>query len=377
VPVRIDIRQIAFAQPEMLWLLVVPALLLALWVWRVLRRRVMAQQLRRARTVPVRERFAPLGDLPFWLCLILSSVFLILALARPHGPATAVRTGGVDLVILQDGSASMYVQDVPGSRWKRSIQFLRILGDSLSWNSDRIAMALFAHIAAPQIRLTKDPQIRLTKDPNTFFFFIDHLDATSPFRIEDETTWDTNLELGIYWGLRLVERDAEMHGKSPNATAFLMLSDGETWSGEVAKSLKRAQDAGIPLFVVGVGTLGGGRMPEFKDAEGAVVHDEEVPTTSRLDRTSLQKLAAAGGGRYFELDRDGDRRIANSIIDQAKRMAPSLGASEQAEELYWRFLVVAAVFPFIGMIFLRDRAELWIQTIGVSVAAAVVLFLLG
>ena len=80
-----------------------------------------------------------------------------------------MRTGGVDLVILQDGSASMYVQDVPGNRWKRSIQFLRILGDSLSWNNDRIAMALFAHIAAPQIRLTKDP--------NTFFFFIDHLDA--------------------------------------------------------------------------------------------------------------------------------------------------------------------------------------------------------
>jgi hypothetical protein len=49
-------------------------------------------------------------------------------------------------------------------------------------------MALFAHIAAPQVRLTKDP--------NTFFFFVDHLDATSPFRIEDETTWDTNLEQG-------------------------------------------------------------------------------------------------------------------------------------------------------------------------------------
>ena len=58
-------------------------------------------------------------------------------------------------------------------------------------------------------------------------------------------------------------------------------------------------------------------------------------------------------------------------------MAPSLGASEQAEELYWRFLVVAAIFPFLGMFFLRDRAELWIQTIGVSLAAAAVLYILG
>ena len=67
-------------------------------------------------------------------------------------------------------------------------------------------MALFAHIAAPQIRLTKDP--------NTFFFFLDHLDKAPPFRIEDDTTWDTNLELGIYWGLRVIERDEELHGKT-------------------------------------------------------------------------------------------------------------------------------------------------------------------
>jgi Ca-activated chloride channel family protein len=369
MPVRIDIRQLAFGQPEMLWLLVVPAVLLVLWTWRVARRRTFALELQRARTIPVRERFAPMGDLPFWLCLILSSTLLILALAKPHGPTTAVRTGGIDLVMLQDGSASMYVRDVTGDRWQRSIKFLRVIGDSLSWNSDRIAMALFAHIAAPQIRLTKDP--------NTFFFFIDHLDVASPFRVDDETTWDTNLEQGIYWGIRLFERDEELHGKSPNAKAFVMVSDGESWSGEVEKSLKRAQDASIPLYVVGVGTLGGGKLPDFHDKDGNVVHDSEVPTIARLDRPSLQKLAAAGGGQYFELDRDGDRHIANTIIDTVKRRAPSLGSSEQAEELYWRFLVLAAVFPFIGMLFLRDKAELWLQTLGVALAATIALVILG
>ena len=140
--VRIDLRQIAFGQPEILWLLAVPALLLVLWMWRLLRRRITGRQLQRTRMVPVRERFAPLGDLPFWLCLILSSAALVLALARPHGPATAVRSGGIDLVILQDGSASMHVADVAGNRWQRSIEFLRVIGDSLSWNSDRIGLAL-------------------------------------------------------------------------------------------------------------------------------------------------------------------------------------------------------------------------------------------
>lgn len=358
MPITIDYSRITFAEPGLLWLLVGPVLLLILWIRQVVRRQMDLRQLARERTLPIRERYAVLGDLPFWLCLILASALWVVALAKPHGPATAVRKGGIDLVILQDGSASMRVKDVQGDRWQRSVRFLRTLGDSLSWNDDRIALALFAHIAAPQIRLTKDP--------NTFFFFLDHLSKEPPFRINDATTWDTNLELGVYWGLRLIERDEEVRGKSPNAKMFVMLSDGEAWSGEVATSLKEATRRNIPLHVIGVGTLSGGALPQFRDEEGNVVVDPEVPTTSRLDRAGLQRLAAAGGGQYFELDRDGDRRIANTLIDTGKKMAPSLGVTEVFEDLYWRALAAAMLLPFAGLFFLRDRSELWIQAIGTA-----------
>ena len=201
---RIEFGQITFTQPEYLWLLVVPALLILVWCWRFSVRRRDARRVTLPRLQPVPARFAVVGDLPFWLFLILATIALIVALARPHGPAIALRQGGIDLVILQDGSASMRVKDVPGDRWQRSTRFLRMLGDSISWKDDRIALAVFAHIAAPQIRLTRDP--------NTFFFFLDHLEKTAPFRLEDDTTWDTNLELGIHWGLRLIEKDEELHG---------------------------------------------------------------------------------------------------------------------------------------------------------------------
>src|SRR6266851_7891184 len=99
------------------------------------------------------------------------------------------------------------------------MRFLRTLGESLAWRNDRIAMALFAHIAAPQVRLTKDP--------NTFFFFLDHLARESPFRLQDDTTWDTNIELGVYWGIRLIEKDEELRGRSPNVKMFVLISDGQ------------------------------------------------------------------------------------------------------------------------------------------------------
>jgi Ca-activated chloride channel family protein len=357
---RLDLRSIEFGDPQLLWLLVLPGLLLCVWLWRLLARRADARRLRERRTVPIQDRLAVLGDLPFWLCLILASALLVLALARPHGPAIALRQGGIDLVILQDASASMRVRDVTGDRWQRSMRFLRVLGDSLSWKSDRIALAVFARIAAPQIRLTKDP--------NTFFFFLDHLERQPPFRIEEESTWDTNLELGIHWGIRLVERDEELHGPSQNAHIFLMLSDGEAWSGEVADSLERAVERGIPVFAIGVGTLAGGRMPEYTPGPNEMA-DSEVPTHSRLDRDGMQQIAAAGGARYFELDRDTDRDIANAIVDYGKRIAPTVGVTEEVEELYWRFLSLAALVGAVGLVFLRERTELWLLF-----AAAAVIF---
>lgn len=359
----IEFGQIRYAAPGFLWLLVFPALLFGVWVWRFIALRGDVRRLTRRRTLPIPERLTPLGDLPFWFCVVGALACVIVSTARPVRSAAVVRRAGIDLVILQDGSASMRVADVTGDRWQRSTRFIRVLGEALSWKDDRIAMAVFARIAAPQVRLTKDP--------NTFFFFLDHLDRQSPFRIEEDGTWDTNLELGIHWGLRLIERDEEIHGTSPNAKLFVALSDGELWSGNAATSLERARARGIPVDVVGVGTLAGGTMPVprvvrdvFRNPSGEEVRDPDVPLRSSLDREGLQRIASTGGGRYFELDRDGDRQIARSIIDAAKRRAPTLEVTEDAQELYWYFLSVAAALVTVGLLFLRERVELWMQLLG-------------
>src|SRR5262249_22493876 len=154
-----------------------------------------ARRFRRGRLVPVKERIPIFGDLLTWLCVLVAMIFTILALAKPVSVIATSHTGGVDLVVLQDGSASMHVTDVRGNRWQRSVVFLRALGESLRWENDRVALALFAHIATPQVRLTRDP--------NTLFFFLDHLGEAPPFRLDDDASWDTNIERGIYWGVRL------------------------------------------------------------------------------------------------------------------------------------------------------------------------------
>src|ERR671938_1661162 len=119
----IDLETVRFAQPQYLWLLIVPGVLLVGWVWQLTARRRDARRFRQHRRLPVRERFPIFGALVFWLCVIAASALAILALARPTAAVSIVRTAGIDLVILQDGSASMRTRDVPGDRWQRAIRF--------------------------------------------------------------------------------------------------------------------------------------------------------------------------------------------------------------------------------------------------------------
>jgi Ca-activated chloride channel family protein len=360
----IDVRTIAFGEPVYLWLLVAPGILLGLWIWQVLRRRADIRRSVRDRVLPVRERFRPIGDLAFWLCVIAALGCCIVAIARPQARVFVVSTGGADFVILQDGSASMYVKDVAPDRWQRSMRFVRTFAEALGWKQDRVALALFAYFAAPQVRLTRDP--------NALFFFLAHLAERSPFRLEDDPTWNTNIEEAVTWGLRLVEANDELFGKTNNPKAFIVISDGQAWSGRVADALAAARGADVTVDVVGVGTTGGGYIPEASGpgAPLSTVH-------AVLDRDALRAIARAGGGEYFEIGREPDRDVASRIIGSVRRRAPANPREESREELYWRFLFAAAVFLCLGTVVLRQGAELWWQAavalVAVLILASVIL----
>lgn len=354
----IDFGSIRFGEPLYLWLLVAPALLLLLWCFQVVRRRVDARRYRAARLVPVHERFSTVGDLAFWLALIAALALTILALARPQGITAIVRSPGVDLVLLMDGSTSMRVRDMGTDRWQRAMQWVRTLTKTLSWTGDRMALATFADIAVPQVRLTRDP--------NTILFFLDHLDDAPTFRLENETSWNTNVEDAIYWGVKLVETDQEMYGPSKNARTFVVISDGQVWSGNVQRAIASAARQRISVDVIGVGTSNGGMIPLPRDEKGVVLAGFE-PIRSTIDRTSLREIARAGGGEYFELGTAADEQIAARIIQNAARRSGNEQVDESFDELYWYLLAAAAGCIGVGVLFLKQRLQL---AFGFAVALA-------
>ena len=354
----IDFGSIRFGEPLYLWLLAAPALLLLLWFWRVVRRRVDARKYRAARLVPIHERFGAIGDLGFWLALIAALSLTILALARPQGITAIVRSPGVDLVLLLDGSTSMRVRDMGTDRWQRAMQWVRTLTKTLSWDGDRMALATFADIAVPQVRLTRDP--------NTILFFLDHLDDAPTFRLENETSWNTNVEDAIYWGVKLVETDQEMYGPSKNARTFVVISDGQVWSGNVQRAITAAAQRGVSVDVIGVGTSNGGMIPLPRDDKGVVLAGFE-PIRSTIDRTSLREIARAGNGEYFEIGAADDEQIAARIIQNAARRSGNQQVDESFDELYWYLLAAAAGCVATGVLFVKQRIQLGL---GFAVALA-------
>ena len=249
---------ITFRQPELLWLLIVPALLLVLWAWQLVRRRVFARGSRTHARSPFASALRPPATPT--LLVVPDSVFCGAhpRVGQTHGPATAMRTGGVEY--RHPGTARRPWR--PG-RCRQpvapSVQFLQIA----SATSSRGTATVSRWRSSPT---SPRHRSRLTK-PNVLLLRESHLDATSPFRIEDETTWGHQPRTKGFTG---ASGSSSATGRPQQVSQRQGVRDGvgrrivERRGGQVAW---RAQD-GIPLFVVGVGTLGGGRMPEFKDKDG-------------------------------------------------------------------------------------------------------------
>jgi Ca-activated chloride channel family protein len=198
--------------------------------------------------------------------------------------------------------------------------------------------------------------VRLTSDPNAFFFFLDHLGQAPPFRLEDDTSWDTNIEDGIFWGIKMIEVDEKLYGRRRSAKAFVVISDGQAWSGEVGKAIELARSLDIRVYVIGVGTSAGGIIPDMPPRR----YEPEPPRIhSSLDRQSLRAIADAGGGQYYELGTQSDQLVALQVLNDAQQYAQRTHREDVVEELYWALLLAAAGFVCLGTLVMRERAQLW------------------
>jgi len=268
-----------------------PALLELLWVLPLLAA-VIALGVRRKRRAlgayaeaPLLERFVRRERrAAAWVRggLLLSAVFfLVVAAARPLLGVhyVPVRRTGVDVVIALDTSASMDAVDVRPSRLERAKQeIVELLG---RLRGDRVGLVVFAGNAYVQCPLT--------------------LDYAAVRLVLDAVRTDATPVPGTALGEAIRISSQCFDPKERRYRALVLITDGEDHEGDPVGLAREAAEQGARIFTIGMGTPGGAPVPE-RDAEGNVAGYKKDASgqlvMSRLDESTLVRVAEAGHGRY-------------------------------------------------------------------------------
>jgi Ca-activated chloride channel family protein len=311
---------IRWGNPELWWALLVPVVAAGLWAWgAAARRRKLAKvgntALVAQLTSTVSKPRRLLKQLVTGTALLLAAV----ALVRPqHGQRPLpMKQTGIDIAVAFDISKSMLARDVQPSRLEAARTQLRQLLQTLQ--GDRIALVPFAGVA-----FTQSP---LTADESAVRLYLDSLDP------QNMPIGGTNLAMAIEEGTKLLtsrEDKAEHRGRS---RVLLLITDGEdvaSDAGEAARAAaKKAAEAEVRLFAVGVGTRLGEPIPLFDERgshQGYQKDSDGKPIYSKLNVALLEELA-----RLADPERPDAQRVFqyDGAEPVSQRLAAELGGLQK------------------------------------------------
>ncbi len=308
-----------FANPGLLWLLALPALLL--W-WRGRHGRPAA--LRLPSTVDAlasgaRPRSGAGGFrlLPSLLALTL----LIVALARPrlgHG-STDVESSGIDILLAVDVSGSMEAMDftLNGRRANRLDVVKDVVGKFVKERpDDKIGLVAFAGRAYLVSPLTQDQD-----------WLGRRISEVKLGQVED----------GTAIGSAIASAAGHLKDSKAKSRIIILLTDGVNNAGAAnpETSAEAAAALGIRIYTIGAGTRGEAPMP-VRDPFGGIRYR---PMKVDVDEPMLQKVADLTGGKMFRAtDTDSLAKIYESI-NQLETTTRKLKKYENFEELYFYALL--------------------------------------
>src|SRR6266566_3487850 len=269
--------------------------------------------------------------------VLLALALAIGALAKPRWGYTYedVKRRGLDLLFAVDTSRSMLSNDVAPNRLERVKLAAQDLITDL--RGDRVGLIAFAGRAFLQAPLTIDYDAAVES--------INDLDTkTIP-------EGGTNISEAIALA-------TQTFGKSAMGNrALIIFTDGEELSGDAVNEAKKAADAGVKIFTVGVGTAQGSLIPVEGKGEGGFVKDAKGQVVkSKLDENRLREIAQATGGIYLHLESGPQtmRQLYTDGLSKLKTAEIDARLSSRPIERY-EWPLAGAIAALIASLFINDR----------------------
>ena len=245
----------------------------------------------------------------FWLTTV-ALVLLVIAVARPRygTKKETMLTKGVEVVVALDLSNSMMAEDITPSRLDKAKRLVSRMMTQASGN--KFALIVYAGDAFVQMPITDD-QV----SANMF------LNQITPSLIKRQ---GTNVGEAIDLACRSFS-DNEKIGK-----AIVVITDGENHEGGAEEAARRASELGIKVYVMGIGTAKGGRIPAGKSGEFLRDREGNIVVT-KLNEAMAQSIAAAGNGTYIRVDN------TNSAQEFIENELDTLTKDEVKTEVFTKF----------------------------------------
>ncbi|MBN1466018.1 VWA domain-containing protein [candidate division KSB1 bacterium] len=264
--------------------------------------------------------------------LLLATIFIILALARPQigTKIEEVKREGVDVLVAIDVSKSMLARDVPPSRLDKAKHEVESFIARL--RGDRIGLIAFAGVAFVQCPLTLDYGAAKI-----------FLDIMAPDLIPVP---------GTAVGLAIQKAIETFDQQERKYKVLVLITDGEDHGEDVIKFAEEAERQGIVIYTVGIGSPQGEPIPETVSGSGFKKDRQGSVVITKLDEFTLEKIALQTGGKYFRAS--GGEEELDKIYDEIARMEKKeLGSLQfsQFEDRFQYLLIVALILIAIEFIF--------------------------
>lgn len=328
----------SFAAPERLWLLLlVPAILLVHWALLLYTNRKL-RRMGNAETLSslMADRSVARGWIKTSL-LALAVAFISLAAARPETGSKLMtkERKGREIVLVVDVSNSMLAEDVEPSRMERTRYAITNLVGTMK--EDGVGIVAFADESMVLLPVTSDYKMAMSK-----------VKQLSSSLIAAQGT-----DLGEAIETAMLSFSSNTH--SSKSRVMILITDGEDHDENALSAAKKAQQMGITICCIGIGT------PEGKPlkVDDKFIEDEDGKMVlTKLNEQLLQQIAQTTEGIYTR-SRNDDFGLEGIVerLNEIETTELTVMFAEYDEEYQW-FLGIGLLLLISEVLLLSRRNPL-------------------
>lgn len=278
-----------------------------------------------------------------FIFILIAISSLILAIMNPQigSKLEEVKREGIEIMVAIDVSNSMLAEDIKPNRLESAKQAINNLINKLY--NDKIGIILFAGDSFLQLPLTTD--------------------YSAAKLLLSTVSTDLIPTQGTAIGSAIQLAMDSFTEESKSGKALIIITDGENHEDDALSMAKEANEKGITITTIGMGTEEGAPIPLMRNGQRVdFIKDREGNTVvTKLDAAMLSQIASTANGGFLRASNAGVD--LKEIIDEMQDLDKETFESKVFTDYEDRFQIFLAICLFILVLefFISNRENKFIK----------------